>query len=125
MIKTAEECIQHILQDIERRKIVDFGDKRSVRAYNAAMDRIYKNGRYIDAMYPEKLNLLVKLLHNEDVKVVLTIATLVQHLHNTTREHRMASIHAVKNLLSADVLNPVEVLGCTWNIEEWERNLAE
>ncbi len=33
MSKTAEECIALILEDIERRKTVEYGDKKSVRAY--------------------------------------------------------------------------------------------
>lgn len=125
MSKTAEECIALMLEDIERRKTVEYSDKKSVRAYNAAMDRIYKNGRYINAVYPEKLYLLIELLSSKDVKVILTVATLIQRLPNTTREHRIASIQAVKKLLSSDVLDPVEVLGCTWNVEEWERNLND
>ena len=49
---TAEECIHRILVEIEKRKSVDYADKRSVRRYNAAYDRIYANAKYINDNYP-------------------------------------------------------------------------
>lgn len=121
----AEKCISLILHDIERRKTVDFGDKQSVRQYNAAMDRIYMNGRRIDTSYPEYLGLLIELLYHKDIKVVLTIATMLQTLKNVSKAQRLEAIAVLEMHMAQNALTPVEKIACSININKWREEMPE
>lgn len=95
MNKTGDDYINRILKDIDRRRAVDYGDKNSVRRYNAAMERIIRNAKYIDAHFPEELEKFVELCDHPDVFIVDHCTDIVFMLDNTTYAHKVRSFNAM------------------------------
>ena len=94
--KTAEECIRRILVDIDKRKTVDYGDRLSVRRFNAAYNRISANAKYINDHYPGQLSLLTELFFHPDLDVVTCCASLVFQLNHATKEQKLLAIDVLK-----------------------------
>lgn len=119
---SAEECVARILEDIEKRKTVDYADKNSVRRYNAGMDRIIERGNYLCDNYPDKMELLIVLLDHPDNDIASTCTGLLFNLRNATREHKLAAFISAKKLLCRE-LNEIDRYGWTLNIKLWEDEL--
>ena len=72
-----EQCISYILEDIAFRQHVDYGSKTSVRQYNAAMNRIIKHVKYIDANFPERRQDFIAMIHHSDPMTAYAISCRV------------------------------------------------
>jgi hypothetical protein len=120
---TAEECIHRILVEIEKRKSVDYADKRSVRRYNAAYDRIYANAKYINDNYPSQLTLLVELFSHPDLAVVTTCAPLVFRLDRAKKEQKLLAIDTIKKAIQDPRMDSVSRLGFTMSLRDWEQQV--
>ncbi len=120
---TAEECIHRILVEIEKRKSVDYADKRSVRRYNAAYDRIYANAKYINDNYPSQLTLLVELFLHPDLAVVTVCAPLVFRLDHATKEQKLLAIDTIKKAILDPRMDSVSRLGFTMSLRDWEQQV--
>lgn len=119
---SAEECIKRILKDIEKRRTVDYADKKSVCRYNAAMDRIIKRANYICNNCPDKMDLFTVFLNHPDYDIAATCTSVLFGLSNATKEHKFAALASAKRLLCRD-LNEIEDFIWTVNIERWENQL--
>jgi hypothetical protein len=84
--KTADQCIEYILKNIDKRKDVDYGSRLSVRRFNAAYDRILENARYIDRHYPNALGSLMELIYHQDIFVVEHCAPIILALDHESEE---------------------------------------
>lgn len=100
--KSVEKCLSEVFRDIEFRKQVDFGNKASVRKYNAANDRIRRNIQYIDKNYPEQIGVVVKLLEHSDPRVVTHCAVIMQELEHCTIPQKRKAISTMKKLLAQE-----------------------
>lgn len=120
---SAEECLAHILKDIERRRFVDYSDKNSVRRYNTAFDRIIEKANYICENYPEKMELFIALLDHPDYFVAATCTSILYGLRNATKEHKHAAIASAKRLCIHPAASEHERIIWSVNIERWEANL--
>lgn len=123
MTKPLECCIADILDDIEYRKNVDFGNRSAVRQYNAAMDRIYENARYIDKTYPERLDEFLLLLEHPDLNVVRTCIPIIFKLQNSTHNQKKVAISVAQRLLFDDRIHRADKRLISWNIKQWISNL--
>ena len=122
---SAEACIAHILQDIDKRRTVNYADKNSVRRYNAAMDRIVEKANYICDNYPDKMELLFALMYHPDYQIAATCTSILFRLHNAAKEHKLAAINSARQLLLRPELNALEEFAWTTNIERWEMELLK
>lgn len=120
---SAEECIARILKDIDKRRMVDYSDKNSVRRYNAAMDRIIERSNYLCDNYPDKMDLFVSLLDHPDYDICSTCTAVLYGLHNATRDQQLTALASAKHLLSHPDINELDVFILTVNIERWETQL--
>lgn len=120
-IKNFEKCVGDILKDIELRKNVDYGDRASVRRYNAAMNRIVKNAKWIDQNCPERFDELTKLLIHPDVTVVRHMAPIIFGLSGSTISHKRMVIQVSYHLLNNPYIDPASKMMIKANIEKWEK----
>lgn len=121
MSKTIEKCIQEILKNIETRKTVDYGDKASVRRYNAAYDRILRNVMYIEKNYPEHQNLFMEMLSHQDAHVAYCFACLILNRFSYGIEQRKQALSVVKNVYNTRKLNGIIIPYLV--IQDWEETL--
>ena len=99
MNKTPEKCIANILKDAEKRKTVDYGDRNSVRRFNAAMDRIHANLDYIDENFPDQIGLVVELLDSPESGVSLVCAIKLLYFRNATPEHKQKALQTIRRIM--------------------------
>ncbi len=103
--KSIAKCLDDFFKDIEIRKHVDYGNRDSVKQYNAANDRIRKNLLYIDKNYPECTERIENLLTHSDPSVVTHVAVVLQDFTNCTTAQKRYAIDIIKNLLQQNVLD--------------------
>jgi hypothetical protein len=99
MNKTPEKCIANILKDAEKRKTVDYGDRNSVRRFNAAMDRIHANLNYIDENFPDQIGLVVELLDSPESGVSLVCAIKLLDFRSATPEHKQKALQTIRRIM--------------------------
>ena len=119
----AEECITHILKDIDKRRTVDYADKNSVRRFNTAMDRIIEKANYLCDNYPDKMGLFIALLDHPDYQIAATCTSTLFGLHNATKEHKLAALDSARRLLSHPGLDAIGAFAWKANIERWEAKM--
>ena len=122
--KTAEQCIENILKDIEFRKSVDYADREAVRRYNAAYDRIFKNISYIDVHYPEKIALLVTLCHHADLDITTHCAPMILRLTNASVQQKQEAISIIEELVDGHKLNSAAEFGFAISLKRWKAELS-
>lgn len=120
---SAEECITHILIDIDKRRTVDYADKDSVRRYNAAMDQIIAKANYLCDSHPDKMGLFVELLDHPDYQIAGTCTSVLFGLHNATKDHKLAALNSARRLLLHPDLDAIGEFAWAVNIERWEKIL--
>ena len=98
--KTFEKCLQNILTDIKKRAAVNYGDKNSVRRYNAAYERLSSNFSQVDQMYPQRIRELMDYLDHEDFHVSKTFALFIVKMQNAKYEQKKAALDTLQQLLS-------------------------
>ena len=123
--KTVDQCIETILKSIEQRRSVDYGNRLSVRRFNAAYDKILENARYIDSHYPSQIDAIMKLLYHHDVDVISHCAPIILTLCNSTIEQKREAINVIKLLLTSDKLSKGDKLGFSMSLESWEKRLVK
>lgn len=65
-MKSVEDCMKGFLEEVEKRKQVDYGDRTSVRRFNAAYKKCLSYVKYVDEHYPDQLDLLLVFLEHPD-----------------------------------------------------------
>lgn len=123
--RTAEECINRILRDIEKRRSVNYADKNSVRRYNAAIDRIFENANYLCDNYPDEMDLFMQLVNHPDYSISATCTSTLHSLSNASPEQKKAAICSAKRLLAHPDANEVDRFGWRVNIQRWEDELTD
>lgn len=121
--KSIEQCLDEIIKCIGQRKSVDYGNKASVRRFNAAYDRIIKYARYIDVHYPNQIEVLMKLLYHDDLDIVVHCAPIVLTLSNSTIIQKWEAIDVIRGFLSDDRLPKSDRRACAISLENWENRL--
>jgi hypothetical protein len=122
---SAEECISYILQDIDKRRTVDYSDKNSVRRYNVAMDRIIEKANYLCDNYPEKMGLFIALLDHPDYQIAGTCTSVLFGLHSATEDHKLAALNSAKRLQLRPDLDEIGEYVWAVNIERWEAKMGD
>lgn len=120
-----EKCIMHILQDIEKRRTVDYSDGNSVRRYNAAMDRIIEKANYLCDNYPDRMELFIALLGHSDYQIAGTCTSVLFGLHNATREHKLAALNSAKQLQLRPDLDATRAFVWSVNAERWQAEIEK
>lgn len=118
-------CLDEIVLCIIQRKSVDYGNKASVRRFNAVYDKIIKNARYIDTHYPNQIDSLMKLLYHDDLDVVLHCAPIILTLDNSTLSQKWEAIDVIHKALTDERLAKSDQLGFTASLERWKKKLGE
>ena len=125
--RSAQECINGIVQNIEKRRNmqpIDYSDRNAVRRYNAAMDRIIENVDYLSEHYPEDIDLLVNLANSPDCAIAVCCAHLLYNAKNSTNEHRHIALSVLKRLVNHPDVPELTRYGISINIKQWETDLA-
>lgn len=127
--RSAEECIQRILRDIEKRRdmeqSMDYGDRNAVRRYNAAMERIYSNAHYLGEHYPDEIYLLVDLANSPDMKISICCAHILYRVTNATVEHKRIALSVLKKQVNNPEVPELTRFGICANVEQWEAELGK
>lgn len=125
MTKTVEQYIQAILRDIEKRKTVDLGDKNSVRRYNAAMDRIYKNVKIVLDDFPSGFEKLTAFLDCPDTDVPRHLAPMLFIRDECPVELKRKIVALAKTWLDDPQIDSISKFHISYNIKQWEQELAD
>ncbi len=126
--RNAQECINRILRDIDKRRDVhplDFADRNVVRRYNAAMDRIIENANYLFENYPDQTGLFLDLVNSSDYSIASHCAHLLYGMKNSTLEQKKLALSVVKKLVNHPDAPELSKYGMSINISTWEAELAE
>lgn len=125
-VKGAQVYIDRILNDIEKRRYVDFTDRNSIRRYNAAMDRIIKNANYFCEHFPDQMDMYLKLVDHPDYQISATFTAILFGLRGSTKTHKLAALaSARKLLLHPDADEIAKMYYWPYNIAKWEAELAQ
>lgn len=124
MSKSFEQCIHIIMENIEQRKAVDYGDKKSVRRYNASMNAIIHNLEYIDIHFPEQFSKVIMLLEHPDQNVVRHCVPTIFRLKHTSIEQKQRIIDISKAWLADPQIDQVSKLYIADNVARWESVLT-
>ena len=106
-MKTFEQYIAHILKDIEKRKTFDYGDRNSVRRYNAAADRIAKDVTAIEEQYPDRINDFFQLIYHPDTEVAHELAWYVYDRKSFSVKQKQEAIRVIQHLLDSGAIKGV------------------
>lgn len=109
-MKTYDQYVQHILKDIELRKSVDYGDKNSVRRYNAAADRIQRDVDTIEQLFPEKIDDFFQMIYHPDVHIATTIAWKVFGGKIFSNDQKLTALEQIKSRLHNGEIKGVDVI---------------
>ena len=122
--KTFSQCMDIIMESIKQREHVDYSDRTSVKHFNAAYDRIFKNMQYIDTHYPDKLDLVIELLQTSAPDFICHCAPMFFRLKHSTYQQKLVALTAIKNVMEKDQMSPLDKLGFSESIKDWETQLA-
>ena len=123
--KTFTQCMDIILECIKQREHVNYSDRISVKHFNAAYDRIFKNMQYIDIHYPTKLDLVMELLQVSAPDFICHCAPMFFRLKHSTYQQKLVALTAIKNVIEEDQMSPLDKLGFSESIKDWETQLVK
>ena len=123
--KSLIKCLEQIVADIELRKTVNYGDRSSVRRYNAAYDRIEKNVKYIENNYPDQLHVFTDLLFCPNQSVSYTCACMILNVLKCSSKMKRTALDEVKRQLAAGQLDALTEVYLPYIIQEWEEIIAD
>ncbi len=92
-IKTFEQCMSTIMDCIRQREHVNYADRLSVRRYNSAYDRSFRNMRYIEIHYSNKLDYVIELLRTSEPTVIGHCTPMFFRLENSTYAQKKRQFH--------------------------------
>ena len=99
-----ERYIAVIFECIEKRKTVNYEDKKSVCIYNRAFDRCIKYITRIDAEYPDRLDEFLDTVLASEEFVIRHCAQFFFKMQNATVEQKLRAREAIYQLLfSVDI----------------------
>ena len=124
-LKTVSDCINGFMVAVENRKNVNYASRASVRKYNLAYDKCYRNLKFINDHYPDQLDVLETLLDHPDPVVVRTCAAIISRLTNCKIDLQIKAIQVYKNLLDDPNTDAADRFAYTKFIADWEENLSE
>lgn len=125
-VRSAQECINRIVRDIEKRRNahpLDFADSNFVRRYNAAMDRIKENAYYLNEHYPDQMNLFINLVNSPDPLIASHCAPLLYGMKSSTIEQKRLALSVVKKLVAHPDVPELSKYGMLMNIRQWEAEM--
>lgn len=123
--KSFEKCISSILAGIESRKSVDYGDKKSVRKYNAAYGRMKNNAMYINTHYSDRIDELFGLTNHSDPEIAYAVACLIIYHIDCSNTMKRATIGVVKKLYDEGKTPKLSELTLPSCIMNWEKIYPE
>lgn len=122
--KSFEQCIESILADIQLRKQVNYGNRKSVNQYNRAHDRIVVTTKYIDENHKNQIDGFLSLIYHEDPVVSHTICCLILYNRvSCTVAQKREALRVVKALYSKGEISDVPPIAIPIIIQEWEQSL--
>lgn len=125
-VRSAQECINRILRDIEKRRNVhpmDFQDRNFVRRYNAAMDRIKENVDYLNEHHPDQMDLFINLVNSPDPLIASHCAHLLYGMEGSTMEQKRLALAVLKRLINHPDISEPSRCGMLMNIKQWEAEM--
>ena len=120
-----EKCLADILRDIELRKNVDYGDKKSVRKYNAAYGRMKNNAICINENYSDRVDELFALTSHSDPAIAYAVACLIINHVKCSNTMKRAAIAVVKKLFEDKKTPKLSELSLPSCLKDWEKIYPE
>ena len=121
---TFERCLKNIFTDIEKRRSVDYADRNSVRRYNAASDRIYKNFAYIDEHFPDRIESLMEYVDADNLERIWFFVFGITKMKNSSKEQKVRCVEELRKLRDNTNLGSVERdFALPWNLEVLEKEI--
>ena len=121
---TFERCLKNIFTDIEKRRSVDYADRNSVRRYNAASDRIYKNFAYIDEHFPDRIESLMEYVDADNLERIWFFVFGITKMKNSSKEQKVRCVEELRKLRDNPNLGSVERdFALPWNLEVLEKEI--
>ena len=124
-MKTFEKYIEHILKNIESRKAIDYGDKNSVRRYNAAADRIAKDVTAIEEQHLDKINAFFQLIYHPDPAVAHAIAWYVYDRKSFSVQQKQEAFRVIQSLLDSGAIKGVDAIHTEFLLRHYPPPSAE
>lgn len=125
-VESAQKYIDRILNDIEKRRSVDYADRNSVRRYNAAMDRIIKNANILCDHFPDQMDLFIELVNHPDYQISATCTSILFGLRSSTKLHKLEALASARRLLvHPDADEIARMLIWPTNIAQWEAKMGK
>lgn len=121
--KTYSKCIDSILADIEKRKNVDYADKKSVNRYNAAMKRIIENVQYINTFYPDMKSDFIGLMEHPDPRVVSVIACMIVDFLSCSAAEKRTAMSIYRQLVDSGKLGNMDRIALPLVLKKWEEKI--
>ena len=123
--KSYDQCVGEIISDIIKRKTVDYGDKKSVRLYNAAMDRIDKNVQYIDMYFPERRYDFIQLMHHADPHIASTCACMTYYNISCSLELKREAISIYAHIAENGSIGDLSKCLLPFVLHNWEKEMEK
>ena len=128
MVRILSWLPMDMLRDIDKRRNADpwdLADRNFVSRYNAAMDRIGENARYLCEHYPEQMDLFIDLVNSPDFEISCCCAHLLYRMKASTVEQKQLALSVLKKLMNHPDAPDLTKFGMSINIKRWEVELAE
>lgn len=118
-----EECIHGIKQAIEKRRIVDYASKSSIRRYNKAYDDCFACMRCIEKYYPDKMEQLLDMIESDNGEFTLHCGPMIFLLESSTHEQKVKALTAIKRTVDLGNVDRLDRAGFQISIKKWEAEL--
>lgn len=117
------ECIDGIIEEIEKRREVDYAQKTSVRRFNKSYSNCLAYVKYIDKHYPEKIDTLIEMIEEDSPDITLHCAPMILHLENSSHEQKVRAIKAIKRIVNSNYISGADRMGFQISLQKWEAEL--
>lgn len=120
-INSFEQCKGIILDCIEQRKNVNYGDKSSVRKYNLAYKQMKSSAEYISTFHRERISDFLELVYHPDPQTSFSCACLLIQWIDCSKDQKRKAIDAIKELVhNGKVDNVTKFALCNGVLDQWE-----
>lgn len=114
---TYEQVVAIWLEAVQKRKYVDYADKRSVKEYNHCTDCYRKAARKIDKNFNDRLHTFAEFLGSEDGDIRAACAVCLLELTHYPPELESRALEVMKERAE----NAWDTMGFSLWLENWEK----
>lgn len=118
-LKKFETLVDEFVRCVRERRNVDYESRISVAKYNALARRCTKIAKTLDKYHHDRIDDFLALLDCDEWDVRVACAVHVIHDISCTEEQRKSAIHLIRKYIE-EAADPVEALGFTMNLQDWE-----